>query len=102
MNNSHVGVWTGVLLAAGLCYSAGSAFAHDPEPNASATQNAQTRTQQVTNPVLSRRQAATDELAIATYARMQVDPRFRAFVQHVNNYNAAMAEYVKARTGGVK
>jgi hypothetical protein len=89
---------TGILLAASILCSAASA--QNPKSKSKPNQDAQTSTKPLKNPNQPRRQAAMDELAMATYERMKVDPRFRDYVSYVNKNNADTAEFVKARKGG--
>jgi hypothetical protein len=89
------------LLAAGLCCT-GSSFAQKPTANSNAQATVQAPIKPLTNPNQARRQAAMDQFMVAVAARAQVEPQFAAYVRHVNNYNDAMAAFVKARKGGVK
>lgn len=44
-------------------------------------------------------EAARQELAVRVAARVQVDPQFKAFVDAVNRYNAAMVLFVQSKKG---
>lgn len=94
----HLSFWARVLLAAGFCWSGGSAFSQSPKPNANANQKAKD------NPVINVRQAARDELAAEVAARIQVDPQFKAYVDAVKAHEDSVKEFVKAKKaqGGAK
>lgn len=99
MQKPRVFLWAWVLLAASLCWLAGSAFAQNPQTKPNANQKTQAPIKQL-NPNQQRRQAVMDELAAAVDARMKADPQFKAYIEAVNQHNKNVEEFVKAKKGG--
>jgi hypothetical protein len=91
--------WALVLLAAGLCWTEGSASAQNPTPNSNSTPNTPPPVKMLTNPSLQRRQLAMDQLTTAVNARTQTDPQYKKYIDSVDRYNSAMNKFVKDKGG---
>lgn len=92
----------GIMVTAILCCS-GSAFGQNSGANPANKPPAQTPVvKQLKNLNQQRRQAAMNELSAVIEARMKIDPRYRAYIQSVDQHNKNAEAFAKAHKGGAR